>query len=60
MSQSRKEASASIKLLANTKNCFMLNRGRMCELINYWHYLGVDQALLGRKYIDMVKQMDEG
>lgn len=39
---------------------FLLIRGRFSELINYWHYLGVDQATLGMKYIDVVKHMEEG
>lgn len=28
--------------------------------MNYWNYLGVDQATLGVKYIDVVKRMEEG
>ena len=39
---------------------FLLIRGRFSELINYWQYLGVDQATLGMKYIDVVKHMEEG
>ncbi|CAH3024140.1 unnamed protein product, partial [Porites evermanni] len=37
----------------------IFERGRFSELINYWHYLGVDQATLGMKYIDVVKHMEE-
>ena len=32
----------------------------MCELINYWHYLGVDQASLGKIYLDVIKTIEEG
>ena len=32
----------------------------MSELIGYWHYLGVDQASLGGKYIDVIKHIEEG
>ena len=39
---------------------FLDKRGRACELLSYWQYLGVDQALLGEKYMSVLKQMEEG
>ena len=35
-------------------------RGRISELINYWRYLGVDQASLGKKYVDVLKKVEAG
>ncbi|KAK2561442.1 Nephrocystin-3 [Acropora cervicornis] len=37
----------------------IFERGRACELLSYWQYLGVDQALLGEKYMSVLKQMEE-
>lgn len=33
-------------------------RGRISELISYWEYLGIDQTSLGKKYVDVIKQVE--
>ncbi|XP_068751534.1 nephrocystin-3-like [Montipora capricornis] len=48
------------KCLLNAKVFkIFFERGRTCELLSYWHYLGVEQALLGEKYISVLKETEE-
>ena len=35
-------------------------RGRTSELISYWRFLGVEQASLGKKYVDVIKTIEAG
>ena len=39
---------------------FFIPRGRISELISYWEYLGIDQTSLGKKYVDVIKQVENG
>ena len=57
---SKHEKLIAKSVLKNSPVILIIFRGRFSELINYWHYLGVDQATLGMKYIDVVKHMEEG
>ncbi|XP_032233897.2 nephrocystin-3 isoform X2 [Nematostella vectensis] len=33
-------------------------RGRSCELVDYWKYIGLDQSRLGKLYLDVIKSME--